>query len=175
MTKEIAAANQQISSKQQELGDTDQKNAQAQQDKRDTEAALEADTAFLADLKDKCAVADAEYAARVKVRTEEIQAISDVTAMLTSDEANDAFTASMTFIQKDMKTASVQKAMDVLRQAGKNLHSPQLATLAMSMKMDAFGAVKKNIDEMVVSLKQESQDEVNDRDQCTKDLNINNR
>merc|ERR1719253_1442173 len=74
-----------------------------------------------------------------------------------------------------MRTGSVQKAMDVLSKAGQNLHSPKLATLAMTLKLDAFGKVKKNIDEMVVSLKQESQDEVNDRDQCTKDLNMNSR
>merc|ERR1719160_1933990 len=174
-TKEIAAANMQIGEKQGELGDTDEENARSQQEKKDTEVALEADIAFLADLKDKCAVADSEYAARVKVRTEEMKAISDTTAMLTSDEANDAFTKSMAFIQKGMETASVQKAMDILRKAGKNLHSPKLATLAMSLKLDAFSKVKQNIDEMVVSLKEESADEVADRDQCIKDLNINTK
>merc|ERR1719316_2346857 len=174
-TKEIAAANQQIEDKQGQLGDTDEENAQAVVDKKDTEARLEADVAFLADLKDKCAVADSEYAARVKVRTEEMKAISDVTAMLTSDEANDAFTKSMTFIQKGMKSNRVQKAVDVLRKAGQTLHSPKLATLAMSLKLDAFSKVKENIDEMVVSLKAESADEVVDRDQCIKDLNINTK
>merc|ERR1719388_525861 len=108
-------------SKQQSLGDTDQANAQAQVDKKDTEAALAADIAFLADLKDKCAVADSEYAARVKVRTEEIKAISDTTAMLTSDEANDAFTKSMTFIQKQSLSSRSVKAMDVLKNAAKKL------------------------------------------------------
>merc|ERR1719207_486350 len=174
-TKELAAAKTQIQSKQQSLGDTDQANAQAQQDKKDTDRALEADIAFLADLKDKCAVADSEYAARVKVRTEEMKAVSDTTAMLTSEEASDAFTKSMTFIQKGMKSNRVQKAVDVLRKAGQTLHSPKLATLAMSLKLDAFSKVKENIDEMVVSLKAESADEVVDRDQCTKDLNMNSR
>jgi len=174
-TKEIAAANGQIQSKQGELGDTDEENARSQQDLKDTETRLEADIAFLGDLKDKCAVADSEYAARVKVRTEEIKAVSDTTAMLTSEEANDAFTKSMTFIQKSMKSTNVQKAMDVLRKAGKNLHSPKLATLAMSLKLDAFSKVKANIDDMVVSLKEESADEVADRDQCIKDLNINTK
>merc|ERR1719473_1806321 len=104
-----------------------------------------------------------------------MKAISDVTAMLTSDEANDAFTKSMTFVQKGMKSAKITQAMDVLRQAGQKLHSPQLATLAMTLKLDAFSKVKKNIDEMVVSLKAESADEVVDRDQCIKDLNINTK
>jgi hypothetical protein len=175
-TKEIAAANGQIEDKQGQLGDTDEANAQAQQDKKDTEAALAADIEFLGDLKDKCAVADSEYAARVKVRTEEIAAVSDTINILTSEEANDAFTKSMTFVQKGMKrTGAIQKATEVLRKAGQNLHSPQLATLAMSLKLDAFAKVKQNIDEMVVSLKEESADEVADRDQCIKDLNINTK
>merc|ERR1719313_2089656 len=177
-TKEIAAANSQINDKTSQLGDTDQENAQSQQDKKDTEARLEADIAFLADLKDKCAVADSEYAARVKVRTEEIKAVSDTINILTTDEANDAFTKSMTFIQKGMKNSRslrVNKAMDVLRKAGQNLHSPQLVTLAMSLKLDAFTKVKQNIDDMVASLKEESADEVVDRDQCIKDLNINTK
>merc|ERR550514_351096 len=82
----------------------------------------------------------------------------------------------MTFIQKGMKrTGAVQKAADVLRKAGQNLHSPKLATLAMSLKLDAFSKVKENIDKMVVELKEESADEVADRDQCIKDLNINTK
>merc|ERR1719463_399384 len=81
----------------------------------------------------------------------------------------------MTFIQKGMKSNRVRKAVDVLRKAGQALHSPKLATLAMSLKLDAFSKVKENIDEMVVSLKAESADEVVDRDQCIKDLNINTK
>merc|ERR1719313_365745 len=69
-TKEIAAANDQIESKTVQLGDTEEKFALSKEDKKETEKAVEADTAFLADLTEKCAVADQEYQARVKVRTE---------------------------------------------------------------------------------------------------------
>jgi len=174
-TKELAASKQQIEAKQQQLGDTDQANAQAQQDKKDTEAALEADTAFLADLKDKCAVADSEYAARVKVRTEEIKAVSDTINMLTSDEANDAFTKSMTFIQKSSISSVQNKALNVLTAASKDLQEPRLSTLAMKLKLDAFSKVKENIDDMVGKLKIESADEVKDRDFCIAELNTNDK
>merc|ERR1719207_248558 len=174
-TKEIAAANMQIGEKQGELGDTDEENARSQQEKKDTEVALEADIAFLADLKDKCAVADSEYAARVKVRTEEMKAISDTTAMLTSDEANDAFTKSMTFIQKESMSSTQTKALNVLVKASKDLQAPRLSTLAMKLKLDAFSKVKENIDDMVEKLKLESADEVKDRDFCIAELNTNDR
>jgi len=173
--KELAAAKAQIESKQQSLGDTDQANALAQQDKKDTETALEADTAFLADLKDKCATADSDYAARVKVRTEEIKAVSETQAMLTSDEANDAFTKSMTFIQKQSISSVQTKVVDVLTKASKDLQAPRLSTLAMKLKLDAFSKVKANIDDMVEKLKVESADEVKDRDFCTAELNTNDR
>merc|ERR1719316_647343 len=165
----------QIGEKQGELGDTDQSNAQAVQDKKDTETALEADISFLADLKDKCAVADSEYAARVKVRSEEITAVSDTMAMLTSDEANDAFTKSMTFIQKSSMSSVQSKVVNVLTQAGKDLQAPRLSTLAMKLKLDAFSKVKANIDDMVAKLKVESADEVKDRDFCIAELNTNDR
>merc|ERR1719207_31474 len=174
-TKELAAAEAQIKSKKQSLGDTDEANAQAALDKKDTETALEADTAFLADLKDKCAVADSEYAARVKVRTEEITAVSDTVSMLTSDEANDAFTKSMTFIQKESMSSTQTKALNVLVKASKDLQAPRLSTLAMKLKLDAFSKVKENIDDMVEKLKLESADEVKDRDFCIGELNTNDR
>merc|ERR1719207_419052 len=174
-TKELAAAEAQIKSKKQSLGDTDEANAQAALDKKDTETALEADISFLADLKDKCAVADSEYAARVKVRSEEITAVSDTMAMLTSDEANDAFTKSMTFIQKSSMSSVQSKVVNVLTQAGKDLQAPRLSTLAMKLKLDAFSKVKANIDDMVEKLKIESADEVKDRDFCIGELNTNDR
>merc|ERR550537_1822050 len=126
-TKEIAAANDQIESKTVNLGDTEEKFAMSTQDKKDTEKAVAADTEFLADLKDKCAVADAEYQARVKVRTEEQQALSETLEILTNDEANDAFTKSMTFVQKRAFTklaGNRVKAADYLKKAGKHLRNP---------------------------------------------------
>merc|ERR1719456_422817 len=98
-TSELAAAESQIDSKTVTKANADETVAQASQDKKDTEAAVEADTEFLADLKSKCAVADEEYQARVKVRTEEIQAVSETMGILTNDEAQDTFTRNYAFVQ----------------------------------------------------------------------------
>lgn len=172
-TAELAAANGQIESKTVQLGDTEEKFALSTQDKKDTEASLEADQGFLADLKDKCGVADEEYAARVKVRTEEQVAISETIQMLTNDEANDAFTKSMSFLQTSKKSTMRLKAVSLLKGAAQKFKNPRLVTLAMSMRLDAFAKVKQNIDIMVTELKQESADEVVDRDYCIKSLNEN--
>jgi len=175
-TAELTAAKGQIDDKTVNLADSDEKGAQAKQDLKDTEASLAADNAFLADMRPTCANAQAEYDARVKVRTEEIQAVSETMGILTSDEANDAFTKSMSFVQKtSVKLNSVrrQKAVSLLRLAAKK--SPQLVTLETSIRLDAFAKVKENIDNMVVALKQEQKDEVTDRDFCIKELNTNER
>merc|ERR1719316_684094 len=132
-TSEIAAANQQIEQKTISKADADEAVAQETQDKEDTEAAREADTEFLADLKSKCAVADEEYAARVKVRTEEIQAVSETMGILTNDEAQDTFTKAMTFFQKSSKVqnnARRAQAAALLKSVGEKLRSPKLALLA---------------------------------------------
>jgi len=174
-TEELAAANGQIQSKTVQLGDTEEKFALSTQDKKDTEASLEADQGFLADLKDKCAVADEEYAARVKVRTEEQGALSQTMEILTNEEANDAFTKSMTFIQTSRRSNNRAKAVALVKAASQKYKSPRLITLAMSMRLDAFAKVKQNIDIMVKELKEESADEVTDRDYCIKSLNENEK
>jgi len=173
-TAELAAANKQIEAKTVNLADSDQKGAQATQDKADTEDSVAADNAFLADIRPKCATADADYQARVKVRTEEIQAVSETIGILTSDEANDAFTKSMSFVQKS-STVTLARARAVTLLTSASRKNPKLMTLAVSMQLDAFSKVNANIDSMVEALKKEQGDEVADRDFCIKELNTNER
>merc|ERR1719181_1472078 len=79
----------------------------------------------------------------------------------------------MTFLQISRKTNNRAKAVALLKSAAQKFKSPRLVTLAMSMRLDAFAKVKENIDLMVKELKQESADEVTDRDYCIKSLNEN--
>merc|ERR1719201_2432598 len=81
----------------------------------------------------------------------------------------------MTFLQtsRNLKVNSRAKAVQMLKGAAQKFKSPRLITLAMSMRLDAFAKVKENIDIMVKELKQESADEVTDRDYCIKSLNEN--
>merc|ERR1712178_355328 len=53
---EIAAGQEQIDTKTQELADTDEKNAQAKEDVEDTKKSLSADEQFLMMLKEKCSM-----------------------------------------------------------------------------------------------------------------------
>merc|ERR1719172_414292 len=79
------------------------------------------------------------------------------------------------FLQTSKKSNKRTKAAMLLKGAAQKFKSPRLVTLAMSMRLDAFAEVKENIDIMVKELKQESADEVTDRDYCIKSLNENDK
>merc|ERR1719503_449275 len=84
---ELAAGRKQIDTKTEELATTDEKNAEAKQNVKDTKASLAADEEFLAMLKETCSRMDAEWEARQKTRSMEMEACSKALAVLTSDEA----------------------------------------------------------------------------------------
>merc|ERR1719364_554263 len=87
--EEIKAAEELIDSKTAELASTDEKNVASKEDLADTQSTVDADTKFLANLKDKCDSAEADYTARSKVRNDEIQAVAEAMEILTGDDAKD--------------------------------------------------------------------------------------
>merc|ERR1719456_2239919 len=104
--EEIAAGQAMIESKTQELATTDEKNAQAAEDLEDTKKTLKADEEFLANLKEHCAMVDAEWEERSKMREMEMEACSKAMAVLTSDEARDMFSKSLGFVQTSTVSSS---------------------------------------------------------------------
>merc|ERR1712196_683173 len=96
---EIAAGQEQIDKKTDELAATDEKLAQDKVDREDTTNTMNADEKFLADLKEKCQQTDAEFEARQKTRTEEIAAVSEALKFLSSDDAHDLFSRTFNFVQ----------------------------------------------------------------------------
>merc|ERR1719274_224603 len=113
--EEIAAGQSQIDTKTVELGNTDEKNAQSKENLENTQETLAADTAFLADLKERCANMDSEYEERTKTRQLEIQAVSKALAFLSSDEAHDLFTRTFNFVQVQSVKQSQRRAAIVAR------------------------------------------------------------
>merc|ERR1719456_1566409 len=82
------------------------------------------------------------------------------------------------FLQTDSaasQTERRQKAVSVLRRAATLSGSPQVALLAASAQLDAFTKVKALIDKMVAELTTQQKDEVDKRDWCIEELNINKR
>jgi len=170
---EIAAGQEQIDKKTDELAATDEKLAQDKVDKEDTENTMAADEAFLMDLKEKCQQTDQEFEQRQKTRTEEISAVSEALKFLSSDDAHDLFTRTYNFVQTGEMDARRMQASKYLAVAASKLNAPKLATLSQSVKLDAFTKVKKAIDDMISALLQEKADEIKHKDFCVSNLNEN--
>merc|ERR1719335_1755504 len=109
---EIAALTDQKDAKTEATAQAVQDDANAKQDLEDTKEAMAADQKFLIELKKNCKIADEEYAARTKIRGDELIALGEVLKILTSDDARDLFGRSggTSFIQIDAM-ASFQKRL----------------------------------------------------------------
>merc|ERR1719326_556898 len=168
---ELKAANAAVDAKTQDQADTEAKVAQAKQDLEDTQAAMAADQEFLIDLKEKCAISDKEYAERSKTRADEIVAIGETIKILTDDDARDLFGKTMSLLQlrSAVESAAAQgKARDraaqqIIKMAKKH-RNWVLATLAVSVQLDAFTKVKKAMDDMIAELKVQQEEEYKNED-----------
>jgi len=166
---ELAAGRKQIDTKTEELATTDEKNAEAKQSVKDTKATLAADEEFLAMLKETCSRMDAEWEARQKTRSMEMEACSKALAVLTSDEAHDMFAKTFNFMQTGSKSLSTRRS----RAAAVLKRYPRLSMLANQVKLDAFEKVKAAIQEMISSLQKEKADEIKHKDFCVEEFNTN--
>merc|ERR1719494_417859 len=166
---ELNAGKLQHTQKTEQLSNAVEKGAQAKEYIEDTRASLSEDNTFLIQVKETCATTDKEFEQRTKTRHDEIGAVSDALAILSKDDAHDLFSKTLNFMQ--VKGSVRQEAAKVLMA----LHSPRLAALTASVKLDAFTKVFKAIDEMVVQLTKEKENEAKHRDWCIEELNSNEK
>eukprot|EP00444_Apocalathium_aciculiferum_P022655 CAMPEP_0183436040 /NCGR_PEP_ID=MMETSP0370-20130417/69007_1 /TAXON_ID=268820 /ORGANISM="Peridinium aciculiferum, Strain PAER-2" /LENGTH=676 /DNA_ID=CAMNT_0025623363 /DNA_START=70 /DNA_END=2100 /DNA_ORIENTATION=- len=163
----------------QNIAELKEKHAQAFQELEDTEAQLDLDRTFLANLKEKCAASDTEFDQRVKDRLEEIVAVEDTIKILNDDEAFSNFDKTVNSFLQTISSTTMQERLNrataVLIKAAAATGAPELALLASRAKLDAFTKVKEEIDKMVIQLKKQQQDEIEHRDWCIDELNKNNR
>jgi len=177
--KELDAGKQQVTAKTDVLSDVDVKLAQATEDLEDTKDTLAADEEFLLMLKDKCSLTDQEWEERQKARQLEMQAVSKALAVLSSDNARHTFmrTFSSAFFQQQSVACSKHRdeAAGVLVRIADKVRSPQLADLAMKVRLDTFARVKQAITDMIEQLIKQQEDEVKHRDFCIDEFNTNER
>jgi len=112
----------------------DSEEARITEDIEDTKNSLSADEQFLLMLKERCSMTDKEWEARQKTRQEEMKAVSDALAVLSSDDAHDTFTRTFnpSLLQEESFKGSDRRvaASNVLSALAKKVHNPRLATLA---------------------------------------------
>mmetsp|Transcript_15019 Transcript_15019/g.33025 ORF Transcript_15019/g.33025 Transcript_15019/m.33025 type:complete len:701 (+) Transcript_15019:96-2198(+) len=169
---EVAAGEEAETAKTEQLAETKKKVADDTEDLTDTEDALSADQKFLLNLKKTCGNLDTEYDTRSQDRHNELSAVSDALVILTSEEAQTL----TSFVQQSslstMKMARA-RAVNMLMRVGAKTGNPELSTLAMQVKLDAFTKVKAAMDQMLAALKQEQSDEVKQKDFCNQEFHTN--
>merc|ERR1719409_2625811 len=140
------------------------------QELEDTRNSLAADQKFLLNLKETCQNTDQEFEERTKTRAEEIKAVSEALAILSSDDAHDTFTSTFNFIQK---SSTREKAEKILLKAAKKTGDAKIAKLATRVQLDGFKKVSEDIDGMIADLKKEKDADVKMKDFCIEALHKN--
>merc|ERR1719201_2436583 len=179
-TSEISAGGEMAKEKTALLGKTKVQLAEAKEDLEDTTSAMEADQAFLVDLKERCSVSDKEWEERSKTRALEIAAVGETIKILTDEDAHDLFASTMSFLQLSSMRRTVSRAdlkreqasRFLLRQGTKSGRRA-LVQLAASVRLDAFKKVEEEINGMIADIKAESAGEVDLKEKCKKEFHKN--
>merc|ERR1719161_1831246 len=125
-------------------------------------------------LKETCQMTDQEYEERTKVRTEEIKAVSEALAILSSDDAHDTFTSTFNFLQtRTAKKSKREVAASMLAATANRFRNPRISALSSRMRLDGFADLQKDIDGMVADLKKEKAADVKQKDFCVEALHKN--
>jgi len=152
----------------------------AKTDLEDNEKTLEADTAFLKNVKETCGTFDKAWEERRKTRAEELLAVSEAIQILTEDDAvdtakaalgNDGFFLQMKSVRSKHSVRTL--AAKALQKVASKTHNPALVQLSAAVQLDGFEQVKKAINEMIADLKQEQADEVKHKDFCNTEFQAN--
>merc|ERR1719199_1310133 len=175
--KEIAAATTAIEVKTEKNGELAVSIVNFKNDLADAQDAFGEDEVFLAELKKGCAVAQKEYDARVKMRSEESVAIQETIKILNDDDALDLFKKTLpspSFMQGGQSFLQVQQDQDTRDQAleklqdlsDKNHNQVGLIQLALMGKKVSFDKIIKMIEDLVVVLGDEQKADEEQKKWC---------
>jgi len=157
----------------------EQGSSKAKGDLADTQATLESDGKYLSDLKVMCEEKATEFAARQKLRAEELEALDkamEIIAEGAAPHADKAFFQKGTVLVQLRSSVTQPQQMQVasfLAEAGNRQGSNLLAALAVRASSDPFGKVKKMIKDMVFKLTEEATEEAEHKGFCDTELGTN--
>jgi len=168
-TKEINALTAEIESKTARVGELGIELVTQKEDLDDTSKALVKDEQFLKDLDKDCATKDEEWAARCKLRAEEVLAIADTIKILNDDDALELFKKTLpapSLMQLTSTSQAVKARALAAIQKGSGDFRLNLLSLALKGKKVSFDKVLKMIDEMTTLLKKEQVDDDDKKAYC---------
>merc|ERR1719161_2446045 len=157
----------------------EQGSAKAKGDLADTQSTLEEDSKYLSDLKVMCEEKSTEFAARQKLRGEELEALDkamEIIAEGAAPHADKAFFQKRTALVQLRSTVTQPEQSQVasfLAEAASRSGSNLLAALAVRASQDPFAKVKKMIKDMVNKLMEEATEEAEHKGFCDTELGTN--
>jgi len=180
--KEVEALTSSVESKTEQIGELGVQIVQMKNDLSDTQAALEQDRKFQADLQKGCSTKTSEWEERSKTRADELVALGETIKVLNDDDALELFkktlpsAGSASLVQVLSSVARVRaEAADVLRREHSKANSqdrPGLDFLMVALTgkkalaKGGFDQVVKMIDNMVEILKKEQNDDDHKKEYC---------
>jgi len=172
--KEIDALTASIESKMELVGDLSVSITQMKADFEDLAGDLLEDKKLLADLEKGCSTKDAEYEGRVKVRNQELAALTETVKILNDDDALELFKKTLpapgaSLMQVQVSSAEMRaRALGAIRKVKD--HKLNFLALALRGKKVGFEKVVAMIDEMVGVLKKEQLDDADKKEYCEGEL-----
>merc|ERR550514_898557 len=168
-TKEINALTKEIETKTAQVGELGVELVSEKEDLDDTTKSLAEDEQFLKDLEKDCKTKDEEWAARQKLRAEEVLAIADTIKILNDDDALELFKKTLptpSLLQVTATGTAVKARALAELTKGSGDYRLNLIALALKGKKVSFDKVLKMIDDMVALLKKEQVDDDNKKEYC---------
>merc|ERR1719316_1685786 len=174
-TKEINALTKEVETKTAQIGELGVQLVTQKEDLDDTSKSLVEDEQFLKDLETDCATKDEEWAARQKIRAEEVLAIADTIKILNDDDALELFKKTLpapSLLQVSATGKAVKSQalalLETSRHAKNGDFRLNLISLALKGKKVSFDKVLAMVDDMVALLKKEQVDDDDKKAYCEK-------
>merc|ERR1719387_1803410 len=172
-TKEINALTKEVETKTAQIGELGVQLVTQKEDLDDTSKSLVEDEQFLKDLETDCDTKDEEWAARQKIRAEEVLAIADTIKILNDDDALELFKKTLpspsllqvTATGKAVKSRALA-LVETSRSARNGDFRLNLISLALKGKKVSFDKVLAMVDDMVALLKKKQVDDDDKKAYC---------
>jgi len=148
-------------------------------DKSDTTATLNEDTTYLADLTAQCETKATDFAARQKLRAEELVAVQKAIDIISSksvagkaDKHLPALVQSFAQLRATTERKLVSQAQRMLTTRAKKTQSKVLMQMASKMS-GPFDKVTRMVEEMIAKLESEAGEEAEHKEWCDGELQTN--
>jgi prefoldin subunit 5 len=156
----------------------------AEADLAETQAVMEADKKYLADVTATCETKASEFASRQKLRTEEISVLEQAIEIISSPEVSGAAdehlpslmqkrSAALAQLRADEKSPVQIRVSQYLKDRAGQLNSRVLALISVRAADDPFKKVKKMIQDLIARLEEEAAAESEHKAWCDEQLSTN--